>query len=50
MTEADEDIVRSVLAPYETKLFQAMHGAWEDWKALGLAWIIHQSSVRSVRW
>lgn len=37
MTEADEDIVRSVLAPYETKLFQAMHGAWEDWKALGLA-------------
>ena len=37
MTEADEDIVRSVLVPYETKLFQAVHGAWEDWKALGLA-------------
>lgn len=37
MTEAVEDIVRSVLAPYETKLFQAVHGAWEDWKALGLA-------------
>ncbi len=37
MTEAVEDIVRSVLAPYETKLFQAVHGAWEDWKTLGLA-------------
>jgi hypothetical protein len=37
MTEANEDIVRSVLAPYETKLFQAVHGAWADWKAVGLA-------------
>ena len=36
MTEADEDLVRRVLAPYETKLFQAVHGAWDDWKALGL--------------
>lgn len=36
MTEADEDVVRGVLAPYETKLFQAIHGAWDDWKALGL--------------
>jgi hypothetical protein len=36
MTEADEDVVRGVLAPHETKLFQAIHGAWDDWKALGL--------------
>jgi len=36
MTEADEEVVRSVLAPYEAKLFQAVHGAWEDWKGLGL--------------
>ena len=36
MIKADEDVVRSVLAPYETKLFRAVQGAWEDWKALGL--------------
>lgn len=36
MIEADENVVRGVLAPYETQLFQAMHGAWDDWKALAL--------------
>lgn len=36
MTEADENVVRSILAPYEAKLFQTVHGAWDDWKALGL--------------
>jgi hypothetical protein len=36
MIEADENVVRSVLAPYETRLFQAVHGAWNEWKALEL--------------
>jgi hypothetical protein len=36
MIVAEEEVVRSVLAPYETGLFQAVHGAWDDWKALGL--------------
>ena len=36
MIESDEDAVRSTLAPYEAKLLQAVHGAWDDWKALGL--------------
>jgi hypothetical protein len=36
MIEAEEEVVRSVLAPYETRLFQAFHGAWDDWKALEL--------------
>jgi hypothetical protein len=36
MVEADEEVVRSVLAPYETKLFRAVHDAWDEWKALEL--------------
>jgi hypothetical protein len=37
MTVADETMVRGVLAPYETNLFQVVWGAWNEWKALPLA-------------
>lgn len=36
MALADEQAVRVVLAKYETAIFQAVHGAWEDWRALQL--------------
>ena len=36
MTMADEQAVRAILANYETILFNATHGGWEDWRALQL--------------
>lgn len=36
MIFADELAVRAVLAKYETIIFQAVHGGWEDWHALPL--------------
>jgi hypothetical protein len=33
---ADEDIVRTVLQPYETGIYQAIHGAWSDYQELQL--------------
>jgi hypothetical protein len=34
---ADEDVVRVALANHETLIYQAVHEAWGDWKALQLA-------------
>ena len=36
MTFADEQAVRAALANYETHIFNAVHGGWEDWRALQL--------------
>lgn len=36
MPMADEQAVRAVLAKYETVLFTAFHGGWDDWRALPL--------------
>ena len=36
MPMANERAVRAVLAKYEPLLFHAIHGGWEDWRALGL--------------
>ena len=36
MPMADEQAVRAVLAKYESVLFAATHGGWDDWRALGL--------------
>jgi len=36
MLMADEHAVRAVLAKYEPVLFAAIHGGWDDWRALGL--------------
>jgi len=33
---ADEEIVRTVLQPYETGIYQAIHGAWSDYQGLQL--------------
>ncbi|MBK8133657.1 MAG: hypothetical protein IPK48_13485 [Gammaproteobacteria bacterium] len=36
MALADEQAVRAVLAKYETLICKAVHGGWEDWRALPL--------------
>jgi hypothetical protein len=33
---ADENVVREVLNPYENGIYQAIHGAWNDFKELNL--------------
>lgn len=37
MILADEDAVRTILQPYHDAVFQAAHGAWNDWRDLKLA-------------
>jgi|JI6StandDraft_1071083.scaffolds.fasta_scaffold292450_1 hypothetical protein len=36
MPLADEQTVRAALTPYQSLLFRAVHGGWEDWRALQL--------------
>jgi len=36
MPMADDQTVRAVLAPYESVLFRAVHGGWDDWRTLQL--------------
>jgi len=37
MTLANEQVVHAALARYETQIIHAVHGGWEDWRALSLA-------------
>jgi hypothetical protein len=36
MPMADKQTVRAALAPYESMLSRAVHGGWDDWRALPL--------------
>ncbi len=36
MPKANEKAVRAILSPYDSVLFRAVHGGWNDWRAMEL--------------